>query len=341
MLKHEKIHIKKLHEELELGDSRLEFNIIGNDINYVIINTIRRVILTDIPTYAFTEFKFEKNTSVFHNNYLKQRVKYLPVWGIENKLDIIIDTMIKSDKGNNTIIEENDNDQDNDQDNDEDEVSQQEQYNTSTLKQLTMYIKYKNKSNDIMSVTTNHAKFYYDEKQIISPYKSEIPIVKLQSNQEISFSVITSIGIEEMNTIYSAVSIVTYKEIDEHNFNFILESKGQINEKRILHVAIFNINSILNNFKILIESLQFTKETIKEGTLKLNNYDNTIGNLITKGLQQHKDIKFAGYNIPHPLEKKIIIHYNTSTNIVNNIKDVVKYYIELYIIIDDLIKKNI
>ena len=211
MLKHEKVHIKKLHEELDLGDSRLEFNIIGNDINHVVINTLRRVIFTDVPTYAFTDFKFEKNTSVFHNNYLKQRVKYLPVWGIENKLDVINDNILIDPDKVNTIIEEND-------ENDEDEIPQQEQYNISTLKQLTMYVKYKNKSNDIMSVTTNHAKFYYDEKQIISPYKSEIPIVKLQSNQEISFSVITSIGIEEMDTIYSAVSIVTYKEIDEHNF---------------------------------------------------------------------------------------------------------------------------
>ena len=255
MLKHQKIHIKKIYEDAEIGNSRLEFNINGADINYVVINTLRRIIFTKIPTYAFTDFKFEKNTSVFHNNYLKQRLKYLPVWGIENNLDVI---SISNNRNANTVVEEDYNDEE------LDEITKPVEYNTPTLKQLTMYVKYKNKTNDIVSVTTDNAKFYYDEKQIKSPYKSEIPIVKLKSDQEISFSVISSIGIEEDDTIYSAVSIVTYKEIDENNFNFILESKGQINEKRILFVAIFNINTILNTLNLLVQSLQFEKIELTE-----------------------------------------------------------------------------
>ena len=332
MLKHQKIHIKKIYEDAEIGNSRLEFNINGADINYVVINTLRRIIFTNIPTYAFTDFKFEKNTSVFHNNYLKQRLKYLPVWGIENNLDVI---SISNNRNANTVVEEDYNDEE------LDEITKPVEYNTPTLKQLTMYVKYKNKTNDIVSVTTDNAKFYYDEKQIKSPYKSEIPIVKLKSDQEISFSVISSIGIEEDDTIYSAVSIVTYKEIDENNFNFILESKGQINEKRILFVAIFNINTILNTLNLLVQSLQFEKIELTEGSIKLIDYDNTMGNLITRGLQQHKDIKFAGYSIPHPLEKVVLLQYKTTTNILNNIDDVIKYYIELFNNIKKLIEKNI
>ena len=341
MLKVEKVNIKKLYEDLELGNSRLEFNITGSNINYIIVNTIRRVIFTDIPTYAFTDFKFEKNTSVFHNNYLVLRLKYLPIWGIDNNINNINEVISKDI---NNIIEENLNEEINEEINEEtNEIIQPIQYNTSSLKQFTMYVKYKNKTNDIITVTTNNAKFYYDNKQISSPYKSEIPIVKLQSNQEIAFSVLSSIGTEEKDTIYSAVSIVAYKEIDEKNFNFILESKGQINEKKILIVAIFNIKLLLNNLTIIINSLNLKKDVFQEGVLKLLDNDHTIGNLITDGLQKHKDVKFAGYNTPHPLEKIILLHYkiNEENNIISVIDDVIKYYLVLFDTIKIEIEKNI
>ena len=42
----------------DLGNNRLELNIKGKNINYIIINTIRRTILTNIPIYTFNEFNF-------------------------------------------------------------------------------------------------------------------------------------------------------------------------------------------------------------------------------------------------------------------------------------------
>ena len=141
MLKVEKVNIKKLYEDLELGNSRLEFNITGSNINYIIVNTIRRVIFTDIPTYAFTDFKFEKNTSVFHNNYLVLRLKYLPIWGIDNNINNINEVISKDI---NNIIEEDLNEEINEEINEEtNEIIQPIQYNTSSLKQFTMYVKYK------------------------------------------------------------------------------------------------------------------------------------------------------------------------------------------------------
>ena len=64
------------------GNTRLELSIKGDDINYVILNTLRRTIMTNIPIYAFTEFNFKKNKSIFNGNYLKLRLKNLPFWGI-------------------------------------------------------------------------------------------------------------------------------------------------------------------------------------------------------------------------------------------------------------------
>ena len=62
----------------------LEFS--GNDINKVLINTLRRVILLDNPTYAFHNLQVKKNTSVFNkdsnsstNGFKENRLSIVPL----------------------------------------------------------------------------------------------------------------------------------------------------------------------------------------------------------------------------------------------------------------------
>jgi len=338
MLKINKIHVNKINEESELGNSRLELKILGNNINYIIINTLRRIILSDIPIYAFTKFKFDKNSSIFHNNYLKLRLSSLPVWGIENEIEYM-DLDDNKPEAGNIYTNENDND-----DITLDYLDSNENtLNSSSLKQLTMYVVYKNKTNNIVSVTTNDAKFYYDEKQINSPYKNNIQLIKLQPDQEIAFSAITTLGTEKEDAIFSPVSIATYKEITPTEFIFILESRGQLSEIRILKVAIINIQRKIKNFlklfidnKIKLDQIDdSSQDEFIEGMIEVHNEDHTLGNLITRGLQQHEDVKFAGYNLIHPLDKIIIFHYKIKkkTKIINLIEDIINYYNNIFIIL--------
>ena len=78
----------------------LEFS--GDDINNVLINTIRRIVLLDIPTYGFDNLQVDKNTSVFNNDYLKMRLLNLPVQNISNndvdKYYDIVNDNINNDK---------------------------------------------------------------------------------------------------------------------------------------------------------------------------------------------------------------------------------------------------
>ena len=67
-----------------LGSSRLEFNLKGENIDYVVVNTIRRIAMSNIPVYSFQDFKFNKNSTVFNNNIIKSRLKNMVVWGIKN-----------------------------------------------------------------------------------------------------------------------------------------------------------------------------------------------------------------------------------------------------------------
>jgi DNA-directed RNA polymerase subunit L/DNA-directed RNA polymerase alpha subunit len=342
-----KTTITIINEIKEQGNTRLEVKIKGPDINYIIINTIRRACLSYVPIYAFNEFTFDKNTSIFHNNYLKARIRQLPVWGIENKIDFV-EYNIKSTEEYIPDILEEDNDE-NDADPNVEKI-----LDTTQLKQLTMYVSAKNNTQNIIWITTEHAKFYYNEKQIKTPYKMPIPIVKLQSDQEIIFSAVTKVSIADEHAMYSATSIACYKQITESEFDFIIESRGQISEKRIIYIAIFNIEKKLNNFlNLFIEEIKKNKTDDitpqypliddkstginhtndgTEGVIIISNEDHTLGNIITRGLQLHPKIEFAGYNLPHPLDMKVHFHYKTTKdgNIKHIIKDVIIYYQKLF-----------
>lgn len=336
MISVNKINITDIKHVNELGNSRLDFKLSGPNINYIIANTIRRTIFSDIPIYAFNEFKFDKNSSVFNNTYLKLRLRNLPIWGIENTVEFI-DYNIKSTDPILDDIQEDDN---NDIDNIE--LNIEKTLNISNLKQFTMYVNAKNKTNNIMTVTTNDAKFYYDEKQIESPYKTYIPIVKLQPGQEIVFSAITKIGCEHEDAMYGAACIAGYKQINETEFDFYVESRGQIDEKRIMYIAMYNIERKIRNFlKLLEEENKNQIKTEEEkllGLIIVNNEDHTLGNLIARGLQLHPGISFAGYNLPHPLSKKVHFHYKLEK--ADNIKEIIKEVVEYYSKIFSHIKKQ-
>jgi DNA-directed RNA polymerase subunit L len=333
MQKIEKITFKILSFKEDLGNSELKFILSGNNINYIVANTIRRTIFSDIPIYAFNEFKFEKNTSIFHNNYLKLRFKNMPIWGIENNIDFLDTEIQKKEDINDDINESID-------DGNEIEMNDDSDINISTLKQLTMYINYKNKTNDIVTVSTNDVKFYFEQNQIETPYKIPLPLVKLQPSQEIIVSCISNINTEDFHAMYSAVSTSFYKEINENEFEFNIKSRGQINEIKIVKVAIINIIKKINNIKKLLENNEIDNDVI-QGIVILNNEDHTVGNLISRGLQLHENISFAGYNMDHPLVKKVNIHYKLKTkknNIINIIDDVCNYYITLFTNINKFFK---
>jgi len=310
-----KISVKKLLWDKEIVNSRLELNIQGKNINNTILNTLRRIGTTYVPIYAFTNIDITENTSIFNNNYLKLRLSNLPVFGIETDTNIFVKEEIQVNKIDDVTLNMDDVD-----------MRIDDQVNISTLKQLTMYLEYHNQTTNIVTVGTNDCKFYFREKQIKTPYPVNIPIVKLQPDQKIKLSAITGLGIEEESSIFSPVSIFTFREKENNNYDLILESRGQINEKKILDIIYHNIINQLDKF---YESIPSTKEL--EGTMSLENADHTLGNIISNGLQSHTSVEFGGYNMPHPLGNNILFHYKLkSSNIEKILQDIVNYYKQLF-----------
>ena len=321
----------KMNSYIKDINSRLEFNISSKDttINNTIVNCMRRVALSLIPVYSFNNITISENTSIFNNNYMKLRLRNLPVLGISSEQAIFI----RNKKDANINDEEFNGIMDN-----EIEMPMDEKLNSSSLKQLTLYLDYVNNTNDIVTVGTNNCKFYYAEKQIESPYIVNIPIIKLQHKQKIKLSAITEIGIEDDNAIYSPVSIFSFKENDHNNYDIMIESRGQLDEKTILNYAIDNIVNMLDNFILLIPD----NNSINAKIL-LDDADHTIGTLIVLGLQNHKKIKFAGYSMPHLLDKKILFQYELveEYNIKIIMEDIVSLYKKTFETINDSINQHI
>jgi DNA-directed RNA polymerase subunit L len=333
-----KISITNVKKDTTLGRTSLEYKISGDNINDAVISTIRRMIYERIPIFALDCFKFEKNNSVFHNTYIKRRLENLPVWGITNTVDFLENEVKLVQNTDNEMELINGMEDMNTGDDIELEVGKN--LSSSTLKQFTLYVNYKNKTNSNISVTTDDAKFYFDEKQIHSPYKTPIPLVDLQPDQEVIFSAITNISTEETHTKYSAVTVNYYKMIKENEFDCCIESRGQITEKRIIDVAFINLKRQLKNFqKLISDETKFNLDKEQQhGVIVVNNEDHTLGNLISRGMQQHKNISIASYNVPHPKVRKVNFHFKLvkGNDIKKVLDDVVEYYIELY----DEIKKQ-
>ena len=82
MNKHSEIKFKQ--NLLDKEDSRLELTLEGSDINHVVVNTLRRVGMTDVPIYSFDQVDISENKSVFNNDYMRLRIRTLPITNIKN-----------------------------------------------------------------------------------------------------------------------------------------------------------------------------------------------------------------------------------------------------------------
>ena len=74
-------------KDFSLGHLKLRLK--GKNINHVYVNTLRRVILEDIPSYSINPelININKNSSVYNNDYLRNRLENFPLIGLDFKLD--------------------------------------------------------------------------------------------------------------------------------------------------------------------------------------------------------------------------------------------------------------
>ena len=328
-------------------NNRIELIIKGEDINYNIINTLRRSIEEYIPSYAFDpkDIIIDQNKnqsleakSIYNNDYMRLRLSLVPVLGVKNDISNIEKVIKFEEEINKTIYDKK-----------LENIELLKQIEEKQLRErannLNMIInRTVNNTNKIMNITTDNAIFRYNTKIIPSPYNPPLLLIKLKPGQEFGCKCYSTLDIPLRNAIYLSCSLCAYERIDDNTFLFKLESLGQLSEKELLMRSCLIINNKIKLLKeVIIEKIKNYKAEISKdiynldtkteslseeldthlvnGIIKLENESHTMGPLITRYLQEDKDILFAGYKIEQLLVKELKITYKTNGKNIINIFD--------------------
>jgi DNA-directed RNA polymerase alpha subunit len=84
----------------------ISFNFDVNDGDLSLANSLRRILLSEVETYAFDEIKVKKNTSVMNDDFLKSRIELIPIkYDYKNELDELeFNLNVKNDIPNRKIF---------------------------------------------------------------------------------------------------------------------------------------------------------------------------------------------------------------------------------------------
>jgi DNA-directed RNA polymerase subunit L len=282
------------------NDNQLNLLITGKDTTYIIVNTLRRLVMSSIPIYAYhqDDMVFDINTSVFNNDMLKDRFRCLPIINIDNIESTILQFDELESNKNRIIDKAND---------------------------LTMYINIKNNKDTILNVTTDDATFYYKGKQCNSPYKRPLLLVKLRKGHELKCTCIASLNIGKNDGIYnSSMAYHYYDEAELNKFELEIFGTRQVDELELLKRACkILVNKCTKLEKLIISNLEKEQsdDVLNKGLLKIQNENATLGPLISYFLQNQKNIEYSGFNIPFLYLNEILIRYRTDGK---DIKDIIK-----------------
>lgn len=311
--------VKKVLYDKELFNSRLEVNIKGKEIDHVIINSLRRIILSEIPTYCWDDFEITTNESIFNNSQLRLSLQNIPVVGVKE-----IPKKVPRSKENPDEEEEDDELKDIIGIDDID-TEDKAMVDGTSINQMTMFLKYHNDTNKIISVTTDDAKFYYQGEEIKSPYPNPVILIKLQPDQHINFSAKTRLSNEKEDSKFSPVSVCAFKQLkdDESEYLFFLESRGLYTEKELLKEGCYQIRRKLKKLEKL-----FPETETEEGEIKIPKEDYTVGNLISHGLFLLDEVNYATFTRRHPYDNNVVIRFGLKKSL--NIKKLIMKVMDNY-----------
>ena len=314
-----------------------------NNVDLAIINSIRRIILSDIPVIGFygeeePTVEIPVNTGPLHNEFMIHRVGLIPL-----------------------------------------HISEQitENYEDGEYKFEFNVI---NKNSETINITTSDFKGTYKEKELTKSElakifppnkisKSNILITRLRPGEQLHVIATAIKRTGKTHASFSPVSLANFFFIedpkqkkdnildtqrgyfkneygDPSKINFQLESINGLSYKylfrKAIDIIIEKLENLINNLsenKIPIEKVPSCDNSYN---FQIDNEDDSLGNLIQSLLhnkyvrnnEKYKgyDCSYVGYICPHPLINRLIVRFTLSTNdikvfnqfFIDNSKDIIK-----------------
>lgn len=339
----------------------LKFRI--ENIDCALANSIRRVILSEIPNVAISfdpydinmnDITFIKNTSSLHNEFLGHRLSMIPI----NLSEKII-----------------------------------EKFEDSEEKDFMYEINVKNNTNEVLKVTTDDIVIYDKSMNIVSKkYRDRIfpknPITKdpiliniLKPNnyntdygEEMHVQMKTRIDIAKTHARWCPVSTCAFlntvdEELCKHKLEKLIENVKDESELKSIKNQFNYIDKYRNFFKnkydepvsfdfeiesecdlspqyLFIKSIDILISKINDilskpnkfsiETIDVNNFifmvtidqeTHTIANLLQSCLynlynREGKGIVYIGYNVPHPLEERVVFKIHLDKDVFESVEKV-------------------
>lgn len=286
-----KINEVELIKRNGLTPSKLTLEFTGKSVNSILINTLRRAMLNNVPAYAFPTKNtiIDKNDTIYNNDYMKLRLSQLPIYDTPLELNYIAPKYWKDIEALK-----------------------------DPFKNIEIYINSHNDTQNIVNITTNDIKYLEDGKEITGKYNEKYPIliIKLRPNEQFICKLKASVGVGEMSGIWSAASNVYFTEKEPNDIVMTIESQGQYDEYEILKKACQYIIERASDLKSII-----TKNYVPTNSEFMNLYiedeTHTMGNIMTDVLQNRKDVKWAGMMKLNQLMKHILIKIEYNEKIDN------------------------
>ncbi len=313
------------------------------NVDLAIVNSIRRVLLSEIPVVGFygedePTIKIPFNSGPLHNEFMIHRIGLIPI----HVNEAITDTYEDDD------------------------------YNFE--------LNVKNKTNEITNITTEHFTGTYKGKDLTKKElealfppnkttKSHILITRLRPGEQIHIKATAIKRTGKLNAAFSPVSLANFffmesdKETKDNildkqrnyirneygdpiSINFQIESINGLSYKYLFKKAIDiiiekleNLMLKLNEDAIYIEAVPSCENSYN---FQIDNEDDTLGNIIQSLLHnkyirdEHKyksyNCSYVGYICPHPLINRLIVRFSLSTDdtqiykqfFIDNCKEIIK-----------------
>ncbi len=320
----EKVDLKivQLHkqQQSELTTSQLVLQISGATVTDALVNTLRRLALDYVPTYAFAKESIfiEENKSIFNNDYMKLRLSQMTVHSIN------IPFAYLPEKYWRDVIYDDPN---------------REKFPEDKNK-IEIYVNTTNNSNTNLNVTSNDIKYFENNEENVNKYKDKNPylIIQLRPGESFKCRAECVLGVGKRSNIWSSVGTVFYEDLEENKYKLTLESQGQLDEYDILYKCCEIIKIKMQDLKYLISDKYNTSAITNQNELliKLDNEDHTLGNILDTYLQTNSNIAFSGLTKPDLLQDNIVLRIiSVNANPIKPILETVDYLTNLFSIIQD------
>lgn len=196
-----------------------------NNVPRQYVNALRRLSISEVPTFAIDDVVILENSSVMHDEAVAHRLGLIPLRTDLKKFNLPNNCDCKSALGCT---------------------------NCRVLLQLDAEAKDKTKI-----ITTSEL---ISEDEFVKPVNQDIPIITLAPGQKMKFEAYARLGLGKDHAKWQAatISVVKYGE-DENEIYLTIESNGALTAEEIVIAAVEKLNSNIKEFGENISSVRTLK----------------------------------------------------------------------------------